>query len=312
MAQKQGVVISNCQCQPLKHALSLHCDGVTFDLLGVHLLQPGDREREVASFVKMAKEKYDVVISIPLSDDFGSISLSRIRSTFEGKFVGTISNIFFAGFHPDLTYVGGLSQRLESPLGDYHSKLALLGFLSGRTAAETAELYCHSVYERIGFYDQFAASIAELEHRDLGVEVGIAADLPALLTQELCFLSVNHPTSWLFDFYAAKIARWLTDKGVSKTRHWASGPMGLTNHLASAAIFPIYPEIAERHGLSKRGSYIFQTQTIGDTPATCYDLSGFLAASFEMYNDFGRDQLMASPQLTQLVSQSAALLDTEN
>ena len=296
MGMKRGVVISNCQCQPLKHALSLHCADIRFEFLGVHLMSPHTREAEIEAFVAKARAEYDVVLSIPLSDDFGALSLGRLRDTFSDKFVATISNVFFAGLHPDLTYIGGLAQRVEGPLGDYHSGVALMAYLRGRSIEQTLALFRDDIYTAMGYHDAYAASLAELVHRDVGVDVSIAADLPMLLEQELCFLTVNHPTSWLFSHYAGTIARWLEAQGVTRRSGWASGPMGLINYLASAAIFPVYPEIAARHGLERIGSYVFQTATIGDEPAACLNLESFVTGSFAAYDSIGREMLSNSHQ----------------
>jgi hypothetical protein len=307
MSVKRGVVISNCQCQPLKHAMTLQCADVRFELFGVHLIAPDRRDEEVAAFVAKARTDYDVILSIPLSDEFGAISLNQIRETFSDKFVGTISNVFFAGLHPDLTYIGGLAQRVEGPLGDYHSRIALLCYLRGQTVAETLALFRHETYEAMGYYDAYATSLAELVHRDAGVDVSIAPDLPRLLREDLCFLSVNHPTSWLFSSYSATVARWLEKQGVTRMSGWASGPMGMVNHLASAAIYPIYPEIAARHGLARPGSYVFQSAMVGDVPATCFDLGAFITASFAAYDQIGRDVLAQSHQGREVMFKHAAI-----
>ena len=296
MAKKTGVVISNCQSLPLKHAISLYCKDVTFDYYGVHLLPPEGREEAVAAFVAEARRKYDIVLAIPLSPDFGLLSQDRVRETFSGQFFGMITNIYFAGLHPDLTYIGGLARRVEGPLGDYHSRLALLAYLKGLDVDQAIAAFCDETYQKMGYYDVYQASLNEISSREHEVDVPMAADLPALMRKDLCLFSVNHPTSMLFSHYAAKVARWLSDSDVATMSTWSGGPMGLVNHLASSSIFPIYPELAARFGLEYPGSYAFKPPLIGDDTVNPLDLESFVEQSFVMFEEHGRELLATTHQ----------------
>ena len=52
----------------------------------------------------------------------------------------------------------------------------------------------------------------------------------------------------------------------------------LGDELVRDVVWPVYPPIAERYGLT--GSYLFKTKPRGDDFPTLYDLPGFIAASF--------------------------------
>jgi hypothetical protein len=285
------------------------CRDIRFDGFGVHLLAPGRRDEAIARFVEEARSKYQVVLAIPLSDDFGPLSASKLRDTFADLAVYTIPNLHFAGLHPDLTYLGGLGRRVTGPVGDYHSKLAIFGYLKGMSVAEAEALFCDSAYSRLGYYDVYAQSLAELERRDQALDVPFAAELAQLLKEDLCFLSVNHPTGFLLSRFCDKAASRLEAEGISRKIPWPRCPGVFINLLAQSAIFPIYPEIARFHALPYEGSYIFKPPTIGDTPVTCLDKAEFISAEFENLRTTVPEALMKVRQVRDFQRQAEALLE---
>jgi hypothetical protein len=255
----KAIVISNCQCLPLACALTVMSTDTVFDFWSVHLPAPDARARTIAEFVAKTRQDYDLIVSIPLSNDYLDLSSARLRETFDGIPVVTISNIYFAGLHPDLCYIAGPGDRIvQGPLGDYHSRLALYAFLKGMSETEAASLFRNDVYERLGFYNVYATSLNELIRRDAGIDVPVTALLPGILRRFLAFYSVNHPTSAVFVHYARQIVDYLAGKGLGHASGLPLSPMFNEGSLAHSAIFPIYPEIARRHGIPMFGSYTFK------------------------------------------------------
>lgn len=287
------LLISNCQVQPLKHGLSQVCSDVDIESFAVHVYSVEERETVIKQVVQK-KDHYKFVVTIPLSDDFGMLSSEKIAASFHPTPVISISNITYRGLHPDITYVGGISARAPGPIGDYHSKVALLGFLMGLSVAQTVKLYCNKIYETLGFYAEFEESSLELKRRDQNTTVPLGEDLEASLQHGVAFLSHNHPTSVLLAPYVNKIAAWLAEQGLVRLTGLKLQPEEMINFLACSSVFPVYPEIVQRHNLPYEGSYIFRTATLGDTPATPIGLYDFVAGEFEAFSHADRDFLLSS------------------
>jgi hypothetical protein len=302
--ERLGIIISNCQSQPLKHILSLMCRDLRFDGLGVHLIPPHKRNETVAQFVEETRGKYAVVLAVTLSDDFGPLSAARLRDTFAGSAVFTIPNFYFAGLHPDLTYMGGIGHRVRGPLGEYHSKLAVLGYMKGLSAEQTIDLFRDDVYRRLGYYDMYHESMVKLRRRDEWLDIPFTEELTRLLKEDFCFFSVNHPTSFLVSRFCDKAAGHFEAQGLARKVSWPRCVSAFPNHLAQSAIFPIYPEVAAAHGVPYDGSYIFKPQTFGDNPATCLDMPAFVRAEFDAFRALSPEMLMQVPQVREVVQQA--------
>jgi hypothetical protein len=285
------LLVSNCQVQPLKHGLSEVCKAVEIDTFPVHVVPLDQREATVNQYVK-DKAKYKFVVSIPLSDDFGAMSIDRIRASFHPIPVIFITNIVFMGLHPDISYVGGISARAPGPIGDYHSKVALLAFLMGLSVSDAVKMYCDEIYRYIGYYNVFADSALELQSRDTNVTIPLGGVLEDAVRSGVAFLSHNHPTSVLLAPYINKIATWLAEHGHVELTGLQLRPEEMINFLACSSVFPIYPEVARYHDLPYPGSYVFRTATLGDSPSVPLDLDAFVAAEFDAFRNADRDFLV--------------------
>lgn len=287
------LLISNCQVQPLKHGLSEVCNNVEIDSFAVHVVPVEERDTAIKQLVQK-KNFYKFVVSIPLSDDFGMLSSENIAVSFHPTPVISISNITFRGLQPDITYVGGMSARAPGPIGDYHSKIALLGYLMGLSIPDTLKLYCNSVYEALGFYAEFEESSQELKRRDENTTIPLGDDLEASVQKGVAFLSHNHPTSLLLAPYVNKIAAWLAENNLVTLTGLQLRPEEMINFLACSSVFPVYPEIANYHKLPFEGSYVFRTATLGDLPSKPIGLGEFVEKEFEAFGYADRDFLVSS------------------
>ena len=89
------------------------------------------------SFHKAAHlDLVDFCFSQPLSDNFGDIRSERLRKKYGSRF-RQYTNLYFTGYHPDLTYYGDRGVRLQSAMGDYNSRIALISYLQGVSIDET-------------------------------------------------------------------------------------------------------------------------------------------------------------------------------
>jgi len=304
-----GVVISNCQAQPIKHALSLLCHGVRFDSFGVHLLPLINRDKLIEQFIQKVERQYDVVISVALGDAFGPLSVNQIKQTFASRNVILVPNFFFSGLHPDLTYLGDMGQRVVGPLSEYHSKLVLLGYVSGLSPEDTEALFNEEVYSRLGFFREYEKSLGESYRRDEQLSVTFSQEMEGLLKRELCFLSVNHPTSFLLSEFCSKLARELEARGIGEFANWPGGSATLVNYLAKNVIFPVYPEIVRYHNLGFSGSYLFKPAGTEDDAFNPLRLREFIRREMKVLSDLGPDKLMGSRQVGPIIRKNAELLN---
>lgn len=289
--QRRAVVISNCQCVPLAAWLTVSSADTVFDFWGVHVLSVDQRQAEIEAFVARARAAYDFIVAIPLSADYHDLSTDRIAETFNGLPVIRISNIYFSGHHPDLTYIGGLNRRVTGPVGDYHSKLAIYGFLEGLTVAQTQALFHAETYRRLGYFDEVETSLATLRERDASVDLSVVPVLERALRTGLCFYSVNHPTSLVFSAYTAQITDHLAAAGLSQSAGLPVDPSLCPETLAGSVIYPVYPEIAAHIGMPHVGSYAFKPDGAWTNPI---DLEMFLAREFAAFDALGRETLALS------------------
>jgi GSCFA family/Polysaccharide biosynthesis enzyme WcbI len=198
--------------------------------------------------------------------------------------------IWFNAFHPDLVYVAGPAGPPPPPLGDYHSSLVLYGWQRGLGIEQTARLFCEAVYERLRFFSCWEpAKRALLEE---GRTTGFALDeLFARWERRGCFMhTTNHPTVGVLADLAREVVRragLAADVAVPESY--------LTDPMIHFAVWPVYPEIAERLGLN--GSYAFKAaQPREQAMPALLDLEEFIARSFEAYAQI-EPSALACPRL---------------
>lgn len=281
-ARPKALIIANCQVQPLKHALSARAKDIDFEEFGVHLAAPQDMAERIERLAAR-KSDFKFVLSFSLSDDYGIISKNMIEQTFYPARVIFITNIYFSGLHPDLTYIGGIGVRLSGPTGDYHSRIAAIGYASGLGADHITDLYTHKTYEKLDYYMEFQRSIAELKSRDERVDIKLSDKIEDVVRSGGLFYSMNHPSSSVTEGYADDIAQWLSDAGLIELVGWNAGAASAPNYLALSEVMPVFPEICRAHHLPYPGSYLFKRVTIGDEPGRILNLREFVELELEAF-----------------------------
>lgn len=161
-------ILGNCQSTSLYHYFERSPFINVTALLDINCQDT--HEFEVAKQKVLVERNLDFVISQPLSQNFGELASDNLRKIYQDRFLG-LTNIFFTGLHPDLSYFGSFGTRVESPLSDYHSKLALLAFAKQLSVEECLALYNHDIYEKMGYFQAFHNSKDELLKRDEGNEI---------------------------------------------------------------------------------------------------------------------------------------------
>ncbi len=185
--------------------------------------------------------------------------------------------IWFKAFHPDVAPAFGPWENVLPPMGEDHSSLIVYGWLRGMSAAQTARLFCEPVYERLGFFDCWQpAKRALLEEANV---VGLPLEGAfARLERYGCFMRLPaHPALVMM----AEIARALVRRAGLTTVLDAPEDY-LDDPFVRHAIWPVYPEIAERLGVA--GSLLFKPYDPSSVIPPLLDLDEFIARSFEAYS----------------------------
>ncbi len=192
-------------------------------------------------------------------------------------------SIGFMGLHPDLIPVLIRDQAApldEGPLGRGHSSIVLLAWKLGLSIDETISLFNEGTFKRLGFYAYWQDSKTALieEGRNAGMDL-----LPLFprWASRGCFMH-DHVHSKLF--VSEDVARALLQKlGIQMQ---AGDPVEYVNdELANGSAWPVYPEIASRHGFE--GNYLFKRPNHGYRPygpVRYANLRTFITECFETYD----------------------------
>jgi hypothetical protein len=192
-----------------------------------------------------------------------------------------IPTIVFSAFHPDVVYVGDLTDEtgrrfVPTPVGAYNSALALFGYLEGFSPAETLRLFKEEVYRRVGYMQVWGDAHATLIGlgRDAGYD--LQPDL-ARWTRRGCFMHlINHPRM----FVANDLARGLLRKAAIAFEDCDLDSYAVDNIVRLGA-WPVHPPIAQEMGLV--GSDVFLAPAGRRQPARTLALRDFIDGSFASY-----------------------------
>ena len=195
--------------------------------------------------------------------------------------------VAFFGFHPDAIVLN--DPDISSPLRHFHSAIALAGFLSGRTAEQTIDLFNGATFAALGYYAAWEGS------RNWFLKSVRATKRPlerAFFNWPArgCFMHLpNHPKVHVCADIALALAvrAGLPRRQIDPTQH-------LQDRHMLGGVWPVYPEIAEFLGIG-RGDYIFRgvsSQRSTDA-APIHDLAEFVRASFEVYANAPREKLQS-------------------
>ncbi len=285
-------LIGNCQVSALanlfKRSRRLHVSAVA-DINQ----QESDLYKE-ALFQINKKHDLDFVLSHPFSDNFGELATTKLNQQLREKFA-TFTNIYFDGLHPDITYVGNFDDRVQSPMGDYHSKIIFACYLRDLSIAECRSMFNASTYDRFGFFRRYEDSFAELEQRDATNTIPFARILREMTATTQTMLTSNHPT-----------AATLFELGRHMARYVNVDPSDLSPHLFNSSLsedclWPVYPELREVHNLRwEMSMYFYPRLSSGGRPLT---LDEFIAGSYAAYDQrdpAGLRMLDAAHQVLQL------------
>lgn len=192
-----------------------------------------------------------------------------------------VPSIVFSAFHPDMVYAGAASdlaalKLAPSPLGQYHSAIVLTAHRLGLDATRTAALFREDVFGRLGYLDHWEPAVRELSAAAAQVGFSLDRELTRWARRGAFMHLMNHPKAFVLGDIAKRL---LSEAGLTPEPVDVEDYLG--DELAHDVIWPLYPPVAAQFGLT--GSYLFKARARGGTFPALYDLPGFVAASFALY-----------------------------
>jgi hypothetical protein len=283
MSCPRVALIGNCQANPLPRILKFLAPGLQVTQFPIHDLTSRFPAKEDV-FRELARS--DLIYSQPFGPGLhpsvdGLVIRERFRSCF--YFYPIVE---FNAFHPDCVYIYRRTPRgfAQSPIGDYHSAIAFLGYSLGFTAERTLALFNAEVFERLGYFRFWQVSEEVFLQQGRAIEFPLEPIYRSWVRRSPFMHSVNHPRL----FVTADIAHaLLRQSGLGAP--FGPGPGNVESYFPDEALFdpvwPIYPEIAEAMGLE--GAYVFKC---GSLPSAVRDdlflnLREFVERSFELYRE---------------------------
>ncbi|KQT08536.1 hypothetical protein ASG40_11700 [Methylobacterium sp. Leaf399] len=275
-------IVANCHAVPIGAAL--RC-APAVQVKGVADINVATSAAAVMAAITKAPEDYDAIISYRFGPNYPLFETAKLRGELGDKLHLT-TNVYFGGLHPDLCYAGSFAGRMPGALGDYHSRIAMIGFTNSLPAAECVSLFNGRTYEALGYLDAYAEAERELRRRDEDNQIKFADRYIELVRHRLCLLTANHPTGVVFGEYAEAIAAYFN------LRHYRLPVEMVGNPLANSACWPIYPEIREALRLPYETPMVF-VPPIGKGlgPMT---LPEFVDRSYAIYARIGLAELEKS------------------
>lgn len=287
-------LLGNCQSSALA-SIIYRVKGVRVDIL-VDINAQGSKPYEHAHWAAAHTDRVDFCFSQPLSEAFGDIRSERLKERYGSRF-RQYTNLYFTGYHPDLTYFGDRGVRLQSAMGDYNSRIALIGYVRGLSVDDTLALFNHTTYERLGYFNQFEASKAELIRRDQDNDVRFAEEFFEVAKAHLPLYTVNHPTAHVLAPLAEMIIEACGQKRPSISTDTVKNP------LVDGSIWPVYPEVASHLGLDYKGDTTFYPSFHEERQPM--ELRDFIATTYERYDNFGRAKITEMPGAQDLTKSEA-------
>jgi hypothetical protein len=232
-------VLGNCQVDPLRHMLLFANPNLEIIPFNVNNLRREEDQKEV--FQRLTN--FELIVSQVLTQDFKTISSESIKSQFPNTLI--IPNLFFLGWHPEMTYLGDGKNRVIGPSEDLHDLVCVLiaqQILDNSLVLEADKvehIYDHTFREFMKLHDSFEKSrdilrnrfqISDLSFEDFEEMVGF--DQPFMFTH-------NHPMNRAFLGIAKQILGKLQVSSRFEDQELIDyTPNPLANRVAWSPIYP--------------------------------------------------------------------------
>ena len=286
MKKTSCVIVSNCQGRPLGSILTTLYEIECQDIIIVHLAKDSDAERFDACL-----NSADVVISQHIQDQYpcSFVRTSSLQQRLGDRLI-TIPNIFYRGYTPDLRYLRLRARgTLNGPLGDYHSSILLNAWKEGEDQDIALERYNNVDLWREQYSTIAEQSLAELQRRELELDIQISDCIATMQSQQQLFYSFNHPSKAMIKILADRIAEHLD---LTPKPEGNASVEAMREPLDRIQI-PLHPFTRQHLGLNFPGPDRFQGEAMkpGKRQPVHFQLPKLTKRFFKHYNN-RRDEIL--------------------
>ena len=285
-------IVANCQARPLAKVLEAFPGVERVVSLPIHFFGSAHFKKAEENFRSLIQDPDAIVLTQNLGDRFGAYETLTLKQEVEHLY--TITNVHFSGLHPDITYLGDQGGRIQSPVGDYHSKIVLHSYLTGCSVDDCLQRFNEEEFEQRRYFDEYRSAANRLLERDANLDVQFAARFLEIASERPVLYTLNHPTAFVFQEFAFLIAQLFSFKA------WRLPTEFLENILAGATWWPVYPPIPDVHKLKWTTPMLFrQPESLG---GKLLDLESFVGACYAKYQAYG-DRIRSIRQAKELLTE---------
>lgn len=195
----QLLVFANCQANPLASTINTMSEEVSIVRCPpVHTIST-----DKIPFVTDLISQVDFVVHQPIGENFGPLSIDRLKDLFPDKNYISFPSIYFGGLFPQLGYLrrpeGG---TLRGPVTEYHDYRILRSFLNGDNIQRCVSNIIDDDYS---YAEYFQSAVGESKRREEQVDVPVVDWVMQHLPERPCFYTFNHPDNQLLYYVASEV-----------------------------------------------------------------------------------------------------------
>lgn len=232
---------------------------------------------------------YDLIVSQMLFD-FGAESLRPDSLKEKCRSLVLLPIFGFPGFHPDCILVQDeTSKSVDTPLGPYNSAIVFACYKLGLSESRTRNLFNSFVYNGLGYMDAYTLSKNAIVNLFQQFDYEISDLIDRWHEQLGSFMyTSNHPKGLvLWDLTVLALAK-------AGLQGAAPDQAFINEYLSLNAIWPVYPEIAQRFGFEGGLEFAKVGNADPASDARRVGLDDYIAESFRAYSQYDVSSLTPS------------------
>ena len=285
--KKRIAVIANCQGMSICDILSyIHED---FDVRYFNVSEVNESNvNEIKTFIKIS----DLVFTQPIfSHRFDFLKTSNLQSF--GKKVYIFPNIYTNLLHPDICYIGSYEDRIQSPMGDYHSIIICKGFLEGKSINFVKDAFKYETFKSFNYFSSLYEATAGIIERneEFYPEISILIDQVCKISGGHFMYTLNHPTIDVLILVACDLMKRSKLKFNNGTLE--SIKDHVVDHLYNNSYWPVYPEIGQKLHIPGDYNYRFGNNDLS--------LDEFIKGSYESYSKIDLERIIPNGEFAKEV-----------
>ncbi|MBM1222461.1 hypothetical protein JQU17_19815 [Ponticoccus sp. SC2-23] len=279
----KALVIANCTSHTTGQLLRHSGHFTEVEAVALYALTP---EKKEDLFSRL--NSFDIIFTVPHNANWGDFALTNLKNSFKDKII-SYAVPFFSGLHPDIVYVDNAKNaRLKSPIGDYHSSLAIYGYVNGLSVREVAAIWRNEIVTPVYDVEQvWVDSYDEIRSREAGLDVKVGDIFDTINRQEVGMLTINHPSLRTLSLMAER----LVNTALGGNASWIDTST-LPHNLTNDTVIPPTPSVRQAFQLPYRASELFVCGRGTEQPGEIIDFETLCDRSYRLYNEVGIENIL--------------------